>query len=253
MGSSQEYSPTNSNRKPDLFDQAEQAAFRHVVANLNEMPYCDRADLEQAAASYFWQSIHNSGTAHLFRAAYIERKAATWAAWWNQKHLASRTRRPHTKYTPAQAARGRRVALIRKRGATDWTALRAQLARERGDKLAAIAGELGCSLRTASRLSKRLFPRIVGAVLSCYYGWTHGKSSTVGTSEIKAMGNSKELYRVADSTRGGRHRGRPATGSTAKAAKASESGGYTGHPAGTVGRATALSGKNSAGHPAGHR
>ena len=192
MGSSQEYSPTNSNRKPDLFDQAEQAAFRHVVANLNEMPYCDRADLEQAAASYFWQSIHNSGTAHLFRAAYIERKAATWAAWWNQKHLASRTRRPHTKYTPAQAARGRRVALIRKRGATDWTALRAQLARDRGDKLAAIAGELGCSLRTASRLSKRLFPRIVGAVLSCYYGWTHGKSSAVGTWEIKAMGNSKE-------------------------------------------------------------
>ena len=162
------------------------------MANLNEMPYCDRADLEQAAASYFWQSIHNSGTAHLFRAAYIERKAAKWAAWWNQKHLASRTRRPHTKYTPAQAARGRQVALIRKRGATDWTALRAQLARERGDKLAAIAGELGCSLRTASRLSKRLFPRIVGAVLSCYYGWTHGKSFAVGTSEIKAMGNSKE-------------------------------------------------------------
>ena len=110
MGSSQEYSPTNSNRKPNLFDQAEQAAFRHVVANLNEMPYCDRADLEQAAASYFWQSIHNSGTAHLFRAAYIERKAAKWAAWWNQKHLASRTRRPHTKYTAsasgARAARG---------------------------------------------------------------------------------------------------------------------------------------------------
>ena len=54
MGSSQEYSPTNSNRKPDLFDQAEQAAFRHVVANLCAMPFCSRADLEQAAASYFY-------------------------------------------------------------------------------------------------------------------------------------------------------------------------------------------------------
>ena len=192
MGSSQEYSPTNSNRKPDLFDQAEQAAFRHVNANLCAMPFCSRADLEQAAKSYFYASVNESGAGHLFREAYVEGKAATWAAWWFRKHRDRRTPRPHTKYTPAQAARGRRVALIRKRGATDWTALRAQLARERGDKLAAIAGELGCSLRTASRLSKRLFPRIVGAVLSCFYGWTHGKSSAVGTSEIKAMGNGKE-------------------------------------------------------------
>ena len=28
--------------------------------------------------------------------------------------------------------------------------------------------------------------------LVCFYGWTHGKSSAVGTWEIKAMGNSKE-------------------------------------------------------------
>ena len=59
MGSSQEYSPTNSNRKPDLFDQAEQAAFRHVVANLCAMPFCSRADLEQAAKSYFWRASTN--------------------------------------------------------------------------------------------------------------------------------------------------------------------------------------------------
>ena len=139
MGSSQEYSPTNSNRKPDLFDQAEQAAFRHVNANLCAMPFCSRADLEQAAKSYFYASVNESGAGHLFREAYVEGKAATWAAWWFRKHRDRRTPRPHTKYTPAQAARGRRVALIRKRGATDWTALRAQLARDRGDKLAAIA------------------------------------------------------------------------------------------------------------------
>ena len=108
MGSSQEYSPTNSNRKPNLFDQAEQAAFRHVVANLNEMPYCDRADLEQAAASYFWQSIHNSGTAHLFRAAYIERKAATWAAWWFRKHRPPNTETAHQVQRSASGARAAR-------------------------------------------------------------------------------------------------------------------------------------------------
>ena len=192
MGQPPRCTRTPPNSKPELFDQAERVAFRHVGQALRDMAFCSLPDLEQAAFSYFWQSIQNSGAAHLFREAYARRKAATWAAWWYRKHRDRRTPRPHTKYTPAQAARGRRVALIRKRGATDWTALRAQLARDRGDKLAAIAGELGCSLRTASRLSKRLFPRIVGVVLSCYYGWTHGKSSAVGTSEIKAMGNGKE-------------------------------------------------------------
>ena len=192
MGSSQEYSPTNSNRKPESFRPSGTSGLSARRANLRDMPFCSRADLEQAAFSYFYANQRMPVQAHLFREEYVERKAATWAAWWFRKHRDRRTPRPHTKYTAAQAARGRRVALIRKRGATDWTALRAQLARDRGDKLAAIAGELGCSLRTASRLSKRLFPRIVGAVLSCYYGWTHGKSSAVGTWEIKAMGNSKE-------------------------------------------------------------
>ena len=189
MGQPPRCTRTPSKSKSD-FDQAERVAFQHVREQLAHMAGCGLEDLEQAAFSYLVQSLNASGIQ--VREQWARGKAATWATWWNQKHLASRTRRPHTKYTPAQAARGRRVALIRKRGATDWTALRAQLARDRGDKLAAIAGELGCSLRTASRLSKRLFPRIVGAVLSCYYGWTHGKSSAVGTWEIKAMGNGKE-------------------------------------------------------------
>ena len=190
MGQPPRCTRTPSKSKPEQFDQAERVAFQHVGQALRDMPFCSLPDLEQAAFSYLCESLRGSGVA--VREEYARRKAATWAAWWFRKHRDRRTPRPHTKYTAAQAARGRRVALIRKRGATDWTALRAQLARDRGDKLAAIAGELGCSLRTASRLSKRLFPRIVGAVLSCYYGWTHGKSSAVGTSEIKAMGNSKE-------------------------------------------------------------
>ena len=106
MGSSQEYSPTNSNRKDDFFDQAEQAAFQHVNANLRDMPYCDRGDLEQAAKSYFFQSVNASGAGHLFREAYVEGKAATWAAWWFRKHRDRRTPRPHSLYSIDQARRG---------------------------------------------------------------------------------------------------------------------------------------------------
>ena len=54
----------------------------------------------------------------LFREAYVEEKAQPVES----KATASRTPRPHTKYTPAQAARGRQVALIRKKGATDLRA-----------------------------------------------------------------------------------------------------------------------------------
>ena len=163
------------------------------------MPFCELADLAQAAKSYFYASVNASGAGHLFREAYVEAKAERLAAWWYRKHRDRRTPRPHSQYRAEQAVRGRQVALIRKRAArrkraaTDWQALRAQLARDRGDMLAQIAGELGCSLRTVSRLTKRQFPRIVGAVLSCFYGWPHGKSSAVGTWDIKAMGNGKEL------------------------------------------------------------
>ena len=196
MGHSQKYSSTHLDRNNDPRAQAERAAFQHVNASLRDMPYCDRADLEQAAVSYFWQSVRGNGAAHLFREEYVQRKAARIGEWWDQKHTASRTPRPHTQYTPAQAARGRQVALMRKKGRTDWTALRAQLARQKGGKLAEIAEQLGCSLRTVSRLTKRQFPRIVGVVLSHYFGWTHGKSSCCPTPEIQGVDPKESLPRV---------------------------------------------------------
>ena len=191
MGLFQEYSTTAAARKPDLFTQAEKQHFQHVVEALRDMPYCSEADLCQAAKSYFYQSARATGTAHLFREAYVEEKAQRIAKWWNQKHTASRTPRPHTKYTPAQAARGRQVALIRKKGATDWLALQAQLMRDRGDKLTAIAGELGCTVRTVSNLSKRLFPKIVGVVLGLSFGWKHGKSSIARTQKQDVLKSEK--------------------------------------------------------------
>ena len=86
--------------------------------------------------------------------------------------------------------------MMRKKGRTDWTALRAQLARQKGGKLAEIAEQLGCSLRTVSRLTKRQFPRIVGVVLSHFFGWTHGKSSCGSAPEIQGVDPKEPLPRV---------------------------------------------------------
>ena len=108
MGHSQKYSSTHLDRNNDPRAQAERAAFQHVNANLRDMPYCELGDLQQAAVSYFWQSVRGNGAAHLFREEYVQRKADRLGAWWDQKHTASRTPRPHTQYTPAQAARGGR-------------------------------------------------------------------------------------------------------------------------------------------------
>ena len=193
MGSSQEYSPTNSNRKDDFFDQAEQAAFQHVNANLRDMPYCDRGDLEQAAKSYFFQSVNASGAGHLFREAYVEGKAATWAAWWFRKHRDRRTPRPHSLYSIDQARRGGKTSAIRKKGEANWRALRAQIQRAKGDQLAQIAGELGCEIRTVSNLIKRLFPRIMGVILGHLFRWKHSKSSCLATPDIEVIDRKEPL------------------------------------------------------------
>ena len=183
MGLFQEYSTTAAARKSDLFTQAEKQHFQHVVEALRDMPYCSEADLCQAAKSYFDQSARATGTAHLFREAYVEAKAQRIAKWWNQKHTASRTPRPHTRYNAAQAARGRHVAAIRKRARADWTALQVQLRRDRGGTLAQIAEEFGCTVRTISNLSKRKFSKIVGLVLDHLFRWNHRTNSAVNTQK----------------------------------------------------------------------
>ena len=75
MGHSQKYSSTHLDRNNDPRAQAERAAFQHVNANLRDMPYCELGDLQQAAVSYFWQSVRGNGAAHLFREEYVQRKA----------------------------------------------------------------------------------------------------------------------------------------------------------------------------------
>ena len=189
MGSSQICNTNTADRKSEI----EQVAFKHVNSHLQNMRHCERADLIQAAFSYLLQSVNASGAGHLFGATYAQRKAEKWAGWWHTKHTASRSRRPHTKYSAPQALRGRQVALIRKKGATDWTALRAQLARDRGDKLAEIARELGCTIRTVSNLSKRLFPKIIGVVLDHLFRWKHGKSSVARTPHKQDVPKPEQL------------------------------------------------------------
>ena len=158
---SQSYTTTTTNSKPD-FAKAEALAFDHVGQALRLMPYCSLEDLEQAAFSYLVQSFASSGVS--VREEWARGKAAKWAAWWARKHRDQRRPRPHTKYTPAQALRGRQVAALRKMARTDWQALRAQLARDRAT-VNEVAGELGCTRRYVFQLCKRRFSRLVVAVL----------------------------------------------------------------------------------------
>ena len=84
MGQPPRCTRTPSKSKPEQFDQAERVAFQHVGQALRDMPFCSLPDLEQAAFSYLCESLRGSGVA--VREEYARRKAATWAAWWNQKH-----------------------------------------------------------------------------------------------------------------------------------------------------------------------
>ena len=173
------------------FSAVERRAFDHVGEHLANMPLCSLWDLESAAASYLSQYLGAQGVA--VRREWIERKAAKWGAWWFAKHTARRTTRPHSQYSAAQALRGRTVAAIRKRGRTDWQALRAQLARASGGTVAEVAAALDCSRRWVFQLSRRRFSRLVLAALVLALGGVNvPKGSAVATSEIQGI-DQKEL------------------------------------------------------------
>ena len=195
MGTSPICTTTTTNSKPNLFDQAESVAFQHVNANLRDMPGCCLGDLAQAAKSYFFESVRASGAAHLFREEYVERKAERSAAWWYRKHRDIRTPRPHSKYSPAQALRGRQVSAIRKASRNDWQALRVQLARQGGAKVAEVAEILGCSARFVYKLSKRKFSPLLVAVLLAALGLNDPKSSVGVTPDLTTGRNLKEELR----------------------------------------------------------
>ena len=177
MGQSQSYTPNgvHATTTTTNFEQAEQAAFEHVKEALRDMRFCCREDLEQAAFSYYAEGLRLAGVQ--FREEYARRKAARFADWWDQKHSASRTPRPHTKYSESQALRGRQVAAMRKTNRNDWTALQVQLARQGGVKVAEVAELVGCSARNIYKLSRRRFPRLVALVLALALGVNVGNSS----------------------------------------------------------------------------
>lgn len=195
-GQSQTYlsSATNATTKSKTeFDQAERMAFEYCKAMLRGMAGCSLPDLEQAAYSYLCQSFRDSGIE--VGETWSRAKASKWAEWWHTRHTASRTTRPHSEYSAAQALRGRQVAAIRKKSRADWTALQAQLARHQGGKVAEIAGRFGCSERSVFRLSKRRFPKLVLVILGQALNLTHGKSSVVATSDIQAIDSKEQLRR----------------------------------------------------------
>ena len=189
MGSSQICNSDTADRKAEV----EQVAFQHVNSHLENMVFCSEADLAQAAKSYFYQSVRTSGAGHLFREAYVEAKAQRIAKWWNEKHTASRTPRPHTLYTPAQAARGRAVASMRKRNRNNWQALQVQLIRQGGGKVAEVAEQFGCTTRNIYKLSKRRFPKLVAVVLALALGVNVPKSSVGFLSQNQGMDQKETL------------------------------------------------------------
>lgn len=185
---------TNSN-----FSEAEKLAFDRASQALSAMPFASLADLEQAATSYYAEGFRLAGVS--VSGEYVQRKGAKLAAWWHTKHTASRQVRPHTKYSASQALRGRQVAAIRKRGRTNWTALRVQLERDRGAKVAEVAGELGCSTRQIYKLSRRRFPRLVLVVLVLALGGVNvPKSSVRFPSEFQGINQKEHLpaFTLAD-------------------------------------------------------
>ena len=165
MGLSQSYDSPTQDSNRELFDQAESVAFQHVNANLRGMPGCCLGDLCQAAKSYFFQSVRASGVAHLFREEYVELKAERLAVWWHRKHRDIRTPRPHSKYTPAQAARGHKVSRFRRGARADVDALRAQILRAEGVKVAEIAAAIDKTTQHTRRLLRRTFSKVLVLVL----------------------------------------------------------------------------------------
>ena len=192
MGRYPKNSQTQQHNTSAEFAEIERGAFVHVGEHLAAMPGCGLYDLESAAASYL--SLYLGAQGFPMRREWIERKAAKWAAWWDAKHTAARRPRPHTRYSRDQAKRGRQVAAWRKTNRTNWQALQAQLARDRGATVAEVAGELGCSRRYVFQLSKRLFPRLVVAVLVLALGGVNDpKSSALPTPEIQDIGTKEVL------------------------------------------------------------
>ena len=167
---SQEYPTQHSTASAD-FAEVERRAFSDVGQALGQMPGCGLEDLTQAAFSYALQSFNASGIP--VREEWLRGKAAKWAGWWDCRHTASRTPRPHTDYTPAQALRGRVVSQYRRGTQADIAALIAQLAKLRGVKVSEIAGEIGKTTQHTRRLLTRTFSKLLVWII----GRTFGKGS----------------------------------------------------------------------------
>ena len=190
MGRPTQFTDLPNNNTSADFAEVERRAFDYVGQALGNMAGCGAEDLAQAAFSYAVQSFASSGI--LVRESYLRAKAAKWAAWWHTKHTASRTKRPHTKYSKAQALRGRVVSEIRRGTQSEVLALRTQLAALRGETSAQIADGIGRTARQVRRLASRNFSALLVSII-CR---TFGKSSAVFSKSLTAEDRQGRLANV---------------------------------------------------------
>ena len=159
------------------FSAAEQAAFRKVGSYLKTLGTGDLAVLHEAAARLLTESLQAHGFTP--RPAWVQKKASRWSAWWSAR-FARCPPRPHTQYTPEQAARGRQVSLQRRSAKADMRACRAQWAAEQGYSTEEIAASLGLSKQHTRHLFKRRVCPLFAQFYCQIFMGRFGKSSCVG-------------------------------------------------------------------------
>lgn len=186
MGHSQICGQSTNNNNNNFY-QAERRAFDRVREALAAMPFAGRADLRQAAFSYLVQSLGAQGVA--VREEWARGKAEKWASWWARKHQDRRRPGPHTRYSRAQAVRGHRVSRYRRGARADVDALRAQILRAEGVKVAEIAAEIDKTTQHTRRLLRRTFSKVLVLALV----GTFAKSSMLSLPNFDGDRDQTEL------------------------------------------------------------
>jgi len=113
-------------------------------------------DIAEAAHAKAIAIATAQGTRPLLSDARLWNLCQRGATWWVQNPLAARYRkRPHTKYSPEVAAKGRERSLARRQQDATRRAYFAQDWAAKGLSLARIAGRLGVTVRTVRNLLSR--------------------------------------------------------------------------------------------------
>ena len=145
-------------------------------------------DIAEAAHAKAIAIATAQGTRSVLSDARLWNLCQRGAAWWVQNPLAARYRkRPHTKYSPEMAKRGRDRSLARRQRDAMRRAYFAQDWNAKGIPLARIAGRLGVTVRTVRNLLSRYVSPWFG--MSGKFGKdslpsTYPKSQGTGTERI---------------------------------------------------------------------